>query len=154
VAEIDTAEVVADLATSELDPQTRQPGLDVEELRKLSLDDQLRTALAALVHASVLAPDADVESLRQRFKGVIARHRALLGYRARPYPGKVLLFRPTEVMRTKADAGASNEDPTRFWIRLALGGIDVVQVPGRHQTMCMEPHVRALASAISKLLDE
>ena len=38
------------------------------------------------------------------------------------------------------------------WGKLALGGVEILDVPGDHATMVKEPHVRALAERLSHCL--
>jgi thioesterase domain-containing protein len=37
---------------------------------------------------------------------------------------------------------------------LAQGGVNVVEVPGDHQTMIKEPHVRELARALERNIEQ
>ncbi len=145
-----SAELIVDLLVS-LHP-TVQPVLAVADLEGLPLEEQLACAGEALRLAGVSGPAADLGVLRRRWDGVLARRQARQGYRARPYTGPIFLFRPEEVIRSPQGTTSTQEDPVRFWSSLALGGIEVVHVPGRHETMCREPHVRSLAGALARAL--
>jgi thioesterase domain-containing protein len=46
--------------------------------------------------------------------------------------------------------GCSWSDPTLGWRDVALGGVDVIWVPGDHESMFVEPNV----SSFGKLLEE
>jgi thioesterase domain-containing protein/acyl carrier protein len=72
---------------------------------------------------------------------------ALRNYRLLPYPGRVTLFR--------AQRGSPRilADRQGGWGRVALGGIDVHEVPGTHLSMLEPPHVQALGSTLSRCLD-
>jgi thioesterase domain-containing protein len=68
-------------------------------------------------------------------------------YVPQPYPGRLILFRATKV----------SVDPTLGWDGLASGGIDVYDVPGKHNTietegMLTEPHVSVLAEKLKACL--
>jgi thioesterase domain-containing protein len=68
-------------------------------------------------------------------------------YVPRPYPGRLVLFRATKV----------SADPTLGWDGLAMGGIEVYDVPGKHNTietegMLTEPHVSVLAEKLKACL--
>ena len=64
-------------------------------------------------------------------------------YGLKPYPGKVIYFWST-------DWGKSGVDRRQEWERLALGGIEKIEVPGTHWTMLEEPHVGVLAARLAK----
>jgi aspartate racemase len=71
---------------------------------------------------------------------------ALREYRLRPYPGRVTVFRAAErgVSRTV--------DAQMGWGELALGGVEVYEVPGDHASLVKEPHVQVLAARLSACL--
>ncbi|HYU30931.1 MAG TPA: thioesterase domain-containing protein, partial [Thermoanaerobaculia bacterium] len=145
------AELIAELVASQLRAGTGEPLLAAAELEGLSLDDQLGRALAVLADAGLVGPEVDLASLRRRWEGLMARQQAQELYRARPYRGSVLLVRPEEVAVPGGRQGSA-ELPVRFWSALALGGIEILRVPGRHATMCLEPNVRHLAVCLVRAL--
>jgi amino acid adenylation domain-containing protein len=63
----------------------------------------------------------------------------------RPYPGKITLLRARE---GKANPARDYSDLTMGWGAVAVGGVDVLEVPGDHRTMLSEPHIRGLADAL------
>jgi amino acid adenylation domain-containing protein len=68
-------------------------------------------------------------------------------YLPRPYPGGVTLFR-AEIR------GGDEEDLAVGWRRIALGGVEVVDVPGSHHTMMSSAHVAQLAELLRSRLEE
>ena len=69
---------------------------------------------------------------------------ALRSYTPGIYEGKVTFF--------CADEEVCPEENIIGWQRLARGGVDVVNVPGDHQTRIKEPHVAALAEKLEMVL--
>lgn len=67
---------------------------------------------------------------------------AIKKYVPQVYPGIVTFFGAREEV--------CPEENLTGWRRLAQGGVEVVEVPGDHQTMIKEPHVRKLAEALEK----
>jgi amino acid adenylation domain-containing protein len=63
-------------------------------------------------------------------------------YEPEPYPGRVTLFRAS-----KQPAGVVF-DPELGWGSVALGGVDVYEVPGRHGAIVYEPRIRILAEQL------
>jgi len=75
------------------------------------------------------------------------RHwRAVMQYRPRAYPGRITLFRS----RFQSPLlGLGNQ---MGWERVALGGVDVVRVPGGHLSVLQPPNVDVLARRLSDRL--
>jgi thioesterase domain-containing protein len=65
--------------------------------------------------------------------------KAFHSYRPGPYGGRVVLF------RTRGHPFFSSFDPLLGWGPLVRGGVDVVDIPGAHEGIFMEPHVRELS---------
>jgi thioesterase domain-containing protein len=68
-------------------------------------------------------------------------------YQPAPYPGSVTLFK-AQVPGSPAAAGG-----TLGWGRVAMGGVEVLQVTGEHMTMIHEPQVQELARQLRACLD-
>jgi thioesterase domain-containing protein len=68
---------------------------------------------------------------------------ALLNYVVKPYPGRVTLF------RARDGSPRIHSDPFGGWGDIAAGGVEIVEVPGNHNSMLEQPHVVALGEAIS-----
>ncbi|MBI3885787.1 MAG: amino acid adenylation domain-containing protein [Opitutae bacterium] len=73
--------------------------------------------------------------------------RALWTHQSGRYAGRVTLF------RTRGQPFLCSFDPQFGWGALAAGGVDVVNVPGAHENIFMEPHVRVLSARLRRCLD-
>ena len=74
--------------------------------------------------------------------------RALMDYHPKAYAGRVTLF------RSRGHPVLCSFDPQCGWGDLAAGGVTVKIVPGAHESILEEPHVRALADELKKSLRE
>lgn len=74
---------------------------------------------------------------------------ALSRYTFKPFPGKVTLVRATD--RGPEVLGRS-EDLTLGWGRLALGGVEIIDVPTKHMFMLFEPYVTTFAETLRTIL--
>ena len=74
-------------------------------------------------------------------------HEAGMRYDIRPHSGRVVLFRASE----KSLRGERN--PYAGWKDLALGGLEVYEIPGGHVSILAEPQVTVLASHLHACLD-
>jgi thioesterase domain-containing protein len=68
-------------------------------------------------------------------------------YVPKPYPGRVTLFRAIE------QPYGIYPDRTNGWGPFALGGIDIIDIPGHHGAMTFEPRVRVLANELFTRVD-
>lgn len=73
-------------------------------------------------------------------------YQALREYHPKSYPGRVTLFRA----RTRPLFRLHGDD--LGWRTLAAGGLDIVRVPGNHESMLREPHVSVLAQSLAARL--
>ncbi len=74
-----------------------------------------------------------------------ANQSAARGYRPRDYQGPVTLFKATDVPRQEVSKETG-------WREVALGGMEVVKVPGGHLTMMQEPCVQVLGQRLMETL--
>jgi acyl transferase domain-containing protein/thioesterase domain-containing protein len=83
---------------------------------------------------------------------------ALAAYELRPYPGRMTIFRPaldrTFVLPKGRLANAYSEiqQENNHWGPYTPGGIDCFEVPGDHDSMVLEPHVRVLGAKVCEVL--
>jgi amino acid adenylation domain-containing protein len=73
---------------------------------------------------------------------------AIRRYIARPYEGKITLF------RARRQAPGTADDPTLGWGAIARGGLAIHPMPGYHASMISEPRVGVLARELERCIDE
>ena len=78
-------------------------------------------------------------------------------YAPQKYDGRITVFLATErdtEMETSYDKVMFDlHDPTLGWEQLSTEPIEVLPVPGFHETIVREPHVRALAKQMRVAID-
>jgi thioesterase domain-containing protein len=72
---------------------------------------------------------------------------AMSQYQPAVYPGQLIIF------RSLVRGFTSDTDEQNGWGGLVSGGIEVHDVPGGHEDMLFEPHVRLLAQKLRACLD-
>ena len=72
---------------------------------------------------------------------------ALRKYRPGPYRGRVTLFRAQEIAKVYDHVGSR-----LGWTEAVLPNLEVVEVPGGHDSLVREPNVRILASGLDDVL--
>jgi amino acid adenylation domain-containing protein len=120
--------------------------ISIDELRPLTLDEQLDFLVRRLKKEGMVPPDYGLTEARLYFKLIMSHRKAARNYAPQPYPGEITLFRSSERV------GLS--DPTMGWGKLAGGGVKTYEVPGRHEYLVLQPHVQTLAGQLKSCLGE
>ncbi|MEW6305684.1 MAG: amino acid adenylation domain-containing protein [Verrucomicrobiota bacterium] len=112
----------------------------------------LRKALLSRLAPSASKPDVDemvdLSSMPEERRGLWEVHvRALMEHLPKPYAGPVTLF------RTRGHQFLCSYDPLYGWGEFAAG-VDVRIVPGAHEDILAEPHVRLVAGELQRCLSQ
>jgi thioesterase domain-containing protein len=108
--------------------------------------ESARRQIARLRRAAQRDSGQPNDSLAALRRVVAANLAAAKAYRPQPYDGTVVLFWGTE--------GSLEAEDTRLcWDQVATGGLEVHIVPGDHNSLREEPHVRVLAAKLRRCLD-
>jgi thioesterase domain-containing protein/acyl carrier protein len=132
-----------------------------EDLDPLEGDERIDYVLKKATSMNLLPPDVDVAQAYSFLKTFRTNERAGRKYVPHVYPGIVTLFRTTKPLPSTAYDGSAHsemiakmiQDPTMGWGELAAGGVQVIDIPGDHQTMMSRPHVETLALRIRDCLN-
>jgi amino acid adenylation domain-containing protein len=120
--------------------------VDLEYLRTLDNDEQFRFMLKRAQRAGIVPPFVRRKNFRHYIMINKVQTQAWRAYVAKPYPGRISLFRSEELV------SRSGSQPDLGWAKLAQGGMDLVDVPGDHMSMMEMPHVRYLAEKLDALI--
>jgi thioesterase domain-containing protein len=134
-------------------PATQKIPGNIAHLRRLGVPGQLRfiaRKLVGLGREELAATLGALERLRaplpHRLRAIEGINlRAIRDYTFVPYDGRLTLFRAMETT-------PGYEERDLGWTRFAAGGVDLHEVPGNHETLLREPHVRVLAHALTRCL--
>jgi thioesterase domain-containing protein len=99
--------------------------------------------------AAVLARDADVPEELRDLRLTLHFERVASAYRPHPYVGRTLLFRPRVTAHVFADGGVDNG-----WGALISKDLEIVRVPGDHDTLLLEPNATTLLRSLQRALDD
>ncbi len=131
------------------------PPLTPYDIDGLTMDAQLDLLVGELEKRDAVPLGVDRETLRRYFEIRLARIDAQNRYVPRPYPGRITLIKTTtlnlgitlrEMRKMYADAMLNH--PTYGWGDLTPEPVEVRTVPGHHESMVREPHVRVLAEEV------
>jgi thioesterase domain-containing protein len=133
--------------------------LSPHDLVGLTFDQQLALLQDKLHLRERLPREIQPEMIRRYLEIRIARMLAIRNYQLGVYPGPLTLLRSQDVytdaslpeVRRMLEAAALN--PTYGWDALTSEPVDVRVVPGNHESIVAEPHVRTLAAELSRCLE-
>jgi thioesterase domain-containing protein len=120
-------------------------GATVESLSELTTDELMNHYLVSAKQLSLVPADISIDQFRQFLRVMASNQLALKSYRPQPYEGAVTLFR-TPV--------SDDSDPYYGLADLALGGVEIHEVPGNHTAFLEDPGVRILAEKLKDHLLE
>jgi thioesterase domain-containing protein len=113
------------------------------ELTALAAADDVDALVAMATQQALVPAEADPQALRRQLRTVNRIEDALQRHVDTPLALGATLFAAT--------ANASPPGP-RGWDALLAGGVQVVPVPGDHQSIVEAPQVRTLAAALDAAL--
>jgi amino acid adenylation domain-containing protein len=125
-----------------------QVPMELDHLRTLNPDDQVAWVLEKAREVGFVFPETTFDQFR-RFIQVLSTHtEAWREYLLRPYTGRITVF------RAATQAYDHSLPPDLGWGALAMGGVEVHEVPGDHLSMIHDPHVVELAQKIRSCLEQ
>ena len=123
-------------------------GVGLDEFLKLGSDEQFSYVLEEAKKAKRLHPNAQVSDIRPYFEIFKNNVKAQRNYIPKSYSGDVVLLRARN-----ANEKGRPADELLGWGAYIKGRIQVVDVPGSHTTMMVEPHVKVMAEELRSCID-
>ncbi len=121
--------------------------LSLDELRGRPLAEILERTLESVRAAGLAGPELDLAWVLGYRESFNARILGAIRYRAKAYPGRLVLFRSSD------PGGHSPEGLARAYDWGALAReVEVRWVPGDHETMLLEPNVQELAITLGEFI--
>jgi thioesterase domain-containing protein len=120
--------------------------IDEKYLRQLDPDEQLLYIMDLAKEAHIMPQELNLTQVKRSLRNLKTRIHAGRNYLPPVYPGKVTLFRCSNVIpRYQAFL---ETDPTWGWSNISSLPVDVHIVSGSHETMVVEPDVQVLAEEL------
>ncbi len=119
----------------------------LDEVQQMSPEEQLEYFVHRAAQAGLVRTD-DIAAGQHVFRVFQSNMKATLEYRPGPYSGNIVLLRAAQQQKTND----VSDDPYLGWGQLALGGVEVREVPGDHAHMVHEPNVARLAAEVKHAL--
>ncbi|MCC5666134.1 amino acid adenylation domain-containing protein [Nostoc sp. CHAB 5784] len=122
-----------------------------EELRDLPLTEQLN-----LINEKVnfIFSDAEIEDFLRHYQLFKAHVKAMRNYVPQVYPQSITLFRANqEIIHDFDNPEWYSNDPLLGWGKCSSQPIQVIEVPGDHFSIFVEPHIQELAKHLRNCID-
>ncbi len=133
------------------------PIADVDEIRAVEPPRRLEWALERLLATGAMPPAAR-EHTRRIFKIHLSALAVLRQFVPRVYSGQITMFRASEedpwLRELVKHPGLGSPELWSGWQTLTSEPLAVVDVPGNHSTMMIEPQVHTLASRLNERLEQ
>ena len=151
----DDAERLADVVRSVSAVAGRPVDVDADELRGMDEDARYRRAME--LFASVRLRTQGEAWLRRAVGVTSVRARSMRGYEPAAYAGRITLLRAAEPVdaAVKDPSHPRHEawaDAAMGWGALSVEPVEVMAVPGNHNSLITEPHVAELARVVESCL--
>ncbi|MBW4569107.1 MAG: amino acid adenylation domain-containing protein [Tolypothrix carrinoi HA7290-LM1] len=122
-----------------------------EELRVLPLNEQFHLVNKK---ANFIFSDTEVEDFLHYYKLFRAHVQAMRDYVPLVYPQSITLFRAKEeIIHDFDNPEWSTDDPLLGWGKYYSQPIQVIDVPGDHFSIFVEPHIQQLAKHLRNCID-
>jgi thioesterase domain-containing protein len=121
--------------------------VSLDYLRTLDDEEQLRYVMEEAKRIEWLFKDVTFAQFKQFVRVLKTHSRAWRAYQPAPYAGSVTVFRAAE---RESDAA---EPFDLGWSALAADPVNVIVVPGNHNTI-LHDHVEAFAAEITRRMDD
>lgn len=120
--------------------------IDEQHLRQLSYDEQLLYIMELAKAAHIMPPELNLVQVKRSIRNLTTRVHAGRNYLPPVFPGKITLFRCTDVIARYQPF--LETDPTWGWKNISSQPIDLHLIPGAHETIVVEPNVQVLAERL------
>ncbi|MCL6753052.1 amino acid adenylation domain-containing protein [Nostoc sp. CCCryo 231-06] len=122
-----------------------------EELRDLPLTEQLNLINEK---GNFIFSDVEIEDFLRYYKLFKAHVKAMRNYEPQVYPQPITLFRANqEIIHDFDNPEWYTNDPLLGWGKCSSQPIQVIEVPGDHFSIFVEPHIQELAKHLKDCID-
>ena len=155
--EVEDALILAELLKERAHMSGQELQLPHEEILGTAPEERLSHVVNVAKNAGVVPIELELDWVKRFLWGFKLRAGAASRYMPSIYPGRITFFRSTErdqdTIKTMQHAGVDLNDHTFGWSEFSAEPIEVIFVPGYHETLMLEPNVQTLAERLRLCLD-
>lgn len=135
--------------------------LSAANLRALNPDERFKLLFKIMTENGLIEDETSQDIAEAYIRGIIkqtrARHNSVRRYKPQVFRGKLTLIRcadRAEFEREIETWGVRTDETGYGWSSLSTESVEVYDIPGSHETMIQEPHVKDLAELILRSLEQ
>ena len=147
--DVDDTTLLTELATATAQSFGKELLLSQSEIKQIEPEKQLSYILHQMKAANLTTPDVKLEQIGYYLQVCRSDNQAIRNYQPQIYPQRITLF----CTENNQNVAATN-DSAQGWQKLSTQTVEVIFVPGDHQTMIALPHVQILAEQVKIYLDK
>jgi amino acid adenylation domain-containing protein len=148
--DVDDTTLLAELATATAQSFGKELLLSEEEIKQVEPEKQLFYILHQMKAANLISPDVKLEQIGYYLKVCRSDNQAIRNYQPQIYTQGITLF----CTENNQNVAANLTDSAQGWQKLSTQTVEVIFVPGDHQTMIALPNVQILAEQVKIYLDK
>lgn len=142
--DVDDTTLLAELATATAQSFGKELLLS-SEIKQIEPEKQVSYILQQMKAANLTPPDVKLEQIGYYLQVCRSDNQAIRNYQPQIYPQRITLF---------STENNQNTDSAQGWHKLSTQTVEVIFVPGDHQTMIALPNVQILAEQVKIYLDK
>lgn len=142
--DVDDTTLLAELATATAQSFGKELLLS-SEINQIEPEKQVSYILQQMKAANLTPPDVKLEQIGYYLQVCRSDNQAIRNYQPQIYPQRITLF---------STENNQNTDSAQGWHKLSTQTVEVIFVPGDHQTMIALPNVQILAEQVKIYLDK
>ncbi|MEH2238966.1 beta-ketoacyl synthase N-terminal-like domain-containing protein [Nostoc sp.] len=148
IDDYDDVKMLADFAIDMARSAGKNLSGSVDQLRGMTLDEQLNYFLEQARIVNLVPLDFELEQLRCLLKVFQSNVLALQIYVPPVYPNQIVYF--------KASDEVSNElhNPTLIWAGLSRKPIEIIAIPGNHYTIITKPNIQNVVEHLNAFINQ
>ncbi len=152
--DVDDSVQLAALARVEALMAGKEASLTAGDLRPLEPDARIALVLEVLREQGVAGADVEVSWVRALLHGTRVRMRSAFRYEPGVYPGRIVLFVPSEHHADPESPPPPGDTPSPGWATYTARPLLKQTVPGYHGNMVMGEHAGELARHLRTLISD
>jgi amino acid adenylation domain-containing protein len=128
--------------------------ISFKDLENLEADQKIRYVLDRLIEGDIVPVNTKTEILYRILHGYRQRVKLMESYEPQVLHQTITLFKAKEMSK---DLGQNTDasvllHPTLGWSDISSKPVKVYEVPGSHETLLIEPHVKDVAKALKQVI--
>ncbi|MBW4592783.1 MAG: SDR family oxidoreductase [Brasilonema angustatum HA4187-MV1] len=148
IDDYDDVKILVDFAIDMAKSAGKNLSGSLEELQKLTLDEQLNYFLEQARIANLLPLDFELQQLHCLLKVFKSNVLALQSYAPQVFPNRMIYFQASD------EVSNDFHNPTLFWGGLSRKPVEIITIPSNHYTIITKPHIQVVVEPLKFFINQ